>query len=557
VGPDGESLKDDDEVFAALYPSLRRFAAVVRPAEEDADDLVQDALARTLALGPLSARENPGAYLRRTIVRIASNHRRRLARGRRALLKVQPLVEGAYTATYPSALVELRHLAPLDCAVLFSPSLSSVRTVRLRRFLAAVSRRHEHARRGRFANFAPYCNRTTEAPMPELRELLERLGEGDGVGAAEVMRRARLTLEDRRQRHRRRVLPRAAAASLVAFSVIAVSVVTVVLVRTSSPGDRDRVTVTRKHPPRLFSPSKVAETPMFLVPSQAPPGFEPVQVSGGDHPGSVGSAAGSQEWDRIQRWVKLDSSRTRPLEVLDVQWGKGAAARPALPGLPEGPRPSDPLQAFRDVDSVSVTVRGHRGVYSKANGWLAWEEPKYHVVLVTGGSTVPPYERRTFSLQILRAVAEGLRARPDGSFTVTETPPDFQLAAEWPGFAPEGTNPRAVIYQAPDGRGFQVHVVDDTQEPPGINLYVSVARLTQIRGHDAVDSPFLFHAPGGFNQRTLFMQGANRFVQWLEPGNVRVTISSVGLTDSEILEVANSLQSVDQQTWDALKAQAA
>jgi DNA-directed RNA polymerase specialized sigma24 family protein len=36
----------DDELFRALYPGLRRFAAAVGPLEVDPDDLVQDALVR-------------------------------------------------------------------------------------------------------------------------------------------------------------------------------------------------------------------------------------------------------------------------------------------------------------------------------------------------------------------------------------------------------------------------------------------------------------------------------------------------------------------------------
>jgi hypothetical protein len=392
--------------------------------------------------------------------------------------------------------------------------------------------------------------------MPELRELLEELADGDGLGASEVMHRARLALEEGGQGGgaTRRNLPRLLTAVVVTVSVIAVVAVTVVIRRsdTSETGAK-RVIVTAEHPPPLFSPAGPVQAPLFLVPTHVPAGFQLVQVSGGGQPSAGGSQSGSPEWDRTQRWVKFDASHSRPLEVLDVQWGKGVTALPSFPGAP-GPRSTDPLQGFA-AESVRVTVRGHRGFYSKANGWLAWEEPKDHVVLVSGGSTVPPMERQTFSLDELRAIAEDLQARPDGGFDVPETPPGFQLAAEWPGFASEGTDPRTRIYQGSDGRGFQIHIVDDTQEPPGINLYNSVARLITIRGRDAVLSPFLFHAPGGFNQRTLFMLGANLFVQWLEPENVRVTISGVGLTEPEILEIANNLETVDQQAWDTLDSQ--
>ena len=110
--------RSDEELFAELYPSLRRFAAAVRAAEEDADDLVQEALARALAIAPLSERENPGAYLRTAIVRLASNQRRWLARRRRAFTRAAPAPD-ANQASYPSDLDDLRRLPPRDRAVLY------------------------------------------------------------------------------------------------------------------------------------------------------------------------------------------------------------------------------------------------------------------------------------------------------------------------------------------------------------------------------------------------------------------------------------------------------
>jgi DNA-directed RNA polymerase specialized sigma24 family protein len=112
-----EQAPTDDELFARLYPSLRRFAATIRPAEVDADDLVQDALARVLAAGTLGDLDDPGAYLRTVMLRLASNHRRSLGRRRRALTRLS-VVEDA-RPSYPSDLDELRRLAPADRAVLY------------------------------------------------------------------------------------------------------------------------------------------------------------------------------------------------------------------------------------------------------------------------------------------------------------------------------------------------------------------------------------------------------------------------------------------------------
>jgi len=108
---------DDAQLFRELYPSLRRFAAVVGPIEDDPDDLVQEALVRALAGGPLSQLDHPAAYLRRAITNLASNRRRKLGRWRRARVRlVDRDVEDPH---YPSDLAFLDGLQPLDRAVLY------------------------------------------------------------------------------------------------------------------------------------------------------------------------------------------------------------------------------------------------------------------------------------------------------------------------------------------------------------------------------------------------------------------------------------------------------
>lgn len=107
----------DERLFRELYPALRRFAAVVAPSEDDPDDLVQEALARTLARGPLVALDNPGAYLRRTITNLSSNRRRSLGRWRRARRRLDTPV--ASEPEYPSDLGLLDSLVPLDRAIVY------------------------------------------------------------------------------------------------------------------------------------------------------------------------------------------------------------------------------------------------------------------------------------------------------------------------------------------------------------------------------------------------------------------------------------------------------
>ncbi|HEX5615497.1 MAG TPA: sigma factor [Acidimicrobiia bacterium] len=99
-----------------LYPPLRRYAAVVGRSDVDPDDLVQQAFTEVLARDP-HVIQNLGAYVRRTIVNLASNERRRT---RRAVLAASTLVtDGVARDDYPSELADLLALAPRDRALLY------------------------------------------------------------------------------------------------------------------------------------------------------------------------------------------------------------------------------------------------------------------------------------------------------------------------------------------------------------------------------------------------------------------------------------------------------
>jgi len=108
----------DAVLFEQLYPSLHRFAAVTGGRDDDPDDLVQEAVARTLRHHSLSSLDRPGAYLRQAIVNLASNRRRSLARGRTALLQLGNREDGK-TPEYASDLADLLRLQPADRALLF------------------------------------------------------------------------------------------------------------------------------------------------------------------------------------------------------------------------------------------------------------------------------------------------------------------------------------------------------------------------------------------------------------------------------------------------------
>ncbi|HWJ99004.1 MAG TPA: sigma-70 family RNA polymerase sigma factor [Acidimicrobiales bacterium] len=109
----------EDELFRSIYPALHRLAAVVCPAERDAEDLVQEALVRTLRRGPLSELDSPLAYLRRTVVNLAANERRSLGRLRRAAPRLAAVADEGEAPSYPSDVAVLLQLGPLDRAAVW------------------------------------------------------------------------------------------------------------------------------------------------------------------------------------------------------------------------------------------------------------------------------------------------------------------------------------------------------------------------------------------------------------------------------------------------------
>jgi DNA-directed RNA polymerase specialized sigma24 family protein len=100
-----------------LYPALRRFAAVVGRLDVDPDDLVQEAYAQVLRR-PAGAIRDLGPYLRRTVVHLAQNERRKASRGRAAAQRAGAGDVGTLDE-YPSALADLLQLAPAVRGLLY------------------------------------------------------------------------------------------------------------------------------------------------------------------------------------------------------------------------------------------------------------------------------------------------------------------------------------------------------------------------------------------------------------------------------------------------------
>jgi hypothetical protein len=376
--------------------------------------------------------------------------------------------------------------------------------------------------------------------MPELKERLEAIAnEGEPLGAAEVMRRARSSIEPGGRTGRRRVL-----VSLVAAAAAAALVVGVVVQR--SRDDGPSVVAEGGHDEQAGGPGQDGDATLFLVPSAVPEGFELIEASGGDQPGaSAGGGGTGADWE--QHYVRFDPAHERPVEILDLAWATDARFDD-LVNLPPG--------------AIRATVRGHDGWYSAELGRLVWEEPAGQRVTLQGsvaGEGPTDQTRASLPLDFLQTVAEALEPRDGGGFDLPGPPGGFELVAEAPGEYSDGSNPRTLAYRGPDGRGLWLNLVDDSERPPGLRLYYSTDRLVDVRGRQGVFTPTRGPVvPGSFDQETLFISaGADLHLQWVEPGNVQVTMSGVGMTESELFAIAESLESVDAETWFGLRDQTA
>jgi RNA polymerase sigma factor (sigma-70 family) len=140
---------EESRLFAELYPSLRRFAAVVGPVECDPDDLLQEAVVRVLRHHRLDELDHPGAYLRKTILNLASNERRRFAIRRDALARFAAGSQPPADA-YPSDLGDLLRLAPEERAVLYLSEVEGYRFADIGRMLGcSEAAARKRAMRGR------------------------------------------------------------------------------------------------------------------------------------------------------------------------------------------------------------------------------------------------------------------------------------------------------------------------------------------------------------------------------------------------------------------------
>lgn len=122
--------QDEIQLFRALYPRLRRFAAVWAGLDLEPDDLIQEALARVLRAHTLMELKNPEAYVQRAISNVAKNHyRSRRPHG--------VFSEREYRDEYPSEFVLLDRMSNEDRAALFLIDVEGVGYLRASQILGS------------------------------------------------------------------------------------------------------------------------------------------------------------------------------------------------------------------------------------------------------------------------------------------------------------------------------------------------------------------------------------------------------------------------------------
>lgn len=138
-----------ERIIVAIYPDLRKFAAVVADLDVDPDDLVQDTLVSVLKSANLTQVSKPLAYMKRAIVNRAMSNRRTAARRRNWL---PPLAEAsAYNDRYPSDLAALAALSAEDRAIVYLAEVDGYKHEEIGSMLnlteSVVSQRLSRARR--------------------------------------------------------------------------------------------------------------------------------------------------------------------------------------------------------------------------------------------------------------------------------------------------------------------------------------------------------------------------------------------------------------------------
>lgn len=290
---------------------------------------------------------------------------------------------------------------------------------------------------------------------------------------------------------------------------------------------------------------------LFLVPSSLPQGFELAAAFGPDDE-TAAPLVLDAGWDGVQRWVQFDGEG-HPAALVDVQWGPGPSTT------------DDALEPFRSRADEALVGSDITFLHAAEEGWAVGRTQG--TALASAGRLVrvsavvapeddaPDRQPTPLPAEVLGQVVDGLVARHGGGIAVADPPDGFELAGEWPGEAHVGDATRGLLYREPGGRSFEVWMANDSEVPVGASMGTSAARRLQVRGRGAVSTPYPAMRPAPDDDPLLFLDGEARFLEWTEPGGDRVVIAGLGLTEADLIAVADSLEAVDADAWYALQGE--
>ncbi|MEX2268522.1 MAG: hypothetical protein WEA75_07550 [Acidimicrobiia bacterium] len=313
-------------------------------------------------------------------------------------------------------------------------------------------------------------------------------------------------------------------------------------------------------PPTTTSRVSITEE-LHLLPSYVPAGFELQRAHGWSDLYREDGRAGTPGVDQEQTWVRFDRSGTRPIATFTLSWGIGYRG--------DGDEDIDPLAPYINSGGTKVKVRGKTGYYvtltnapvgSPPTTMLAWQETEDQVVTLVSHASTPwgTFETHLSRDQLFK-IAKRLRRSSDESFSLATPPRGFELVADQPGMASHGENQRILLYSDGNDHGFKVELIDNTEVPPGTNFAIPTARRITVQGQEAVLTPQSANPPGGscwLGDGDFFLCNNDNaiYLVWMATPNTRVAIVAVGLTETDIIKIAQNMQAIDQTEWEELNA---
>jgi hypothetical protein len=345
-----------------------------------------------------------------------------------------------------------------------------------------------------------------------------------------------------------------------AFAAVLAIVVAVVAVSTSGDGGHLRKVVPPSEQP-LF-PDVVNHTgpELLLSPQTVPAGYQRLLATGPDLHGTVRSGSFGGQMT-TQYWVRLDATGTNPQSAFTVAWGPAhidEAQQQLQQQMGFPPTSGDALAPYRN-DGTPITVAGHQAYWSPL-GMIAWEQNNQIVVVASGTNSWVGTWPTVLAQADVEAIAGQVERNSDGAYTLNKPPAGFQLAGQAANTDNPGTNERRLVYSDGNNHGFAIQLTDNTQTPPSVALSWPGAQLVRVRNQTAVLTQFLNGGDGSgcatidaFICTTQQVGVLNStYLQWLEPDTTRVTITGVGLTEQQLLDIGRSLITITPEDWKQL-----